>query len=309
MEKIFELNDIESKLHYIQSVAPSVLERIQTEIKREDISELKKDILIDRAVSEAFDISGKDAIITMTMNTTLGIRKYLTKKAEVHIDGKYKLVWSHCFSYCPFLETIVFEEGVEGIAEQVLCNNFTVKKIACPKTLKYIGASAFKNCVNLNEVVLLNPQTWISPSSFEGTKWFEQFTEDFVVVNGQLLKYNGNEEDITIPEGIVHISANVFYENKKVKTVTCPSTLEDIWTFSFANCTNLRKVIFNNTLNIISIGAFENCPNLTEVTLPKSLTLLGAMAFNRSTVIRFYDTNQKLSEHIKSTYPRHTILD
>ena len=310
MENIFEINSIESKLEYIKSVAHSVFERVQSELTEGDaVADFRNRLIVSKAVFEAFESSGKEAIITTDIYDVPAVQHYLTKGTAAHINGKYKVVDSRCFTHCSSLETIVFDDGVECIKESVLCDNTLIKNITFPKTVNYIGNDAFRNCENLSEVVFLNPNTWISPDAFEGTKWFSQFTEDFVVVNGQLLKYNGNYEDIIIPEGTIHISHQVFNENQNIKSVTCPSTLEGIWTYSFADCPNLNKVVFNDNLSMICISAFEDCAKLNEVYLPRNLKDLGAMAFNRKTIIHFYDTDKELTKNIKETYPNHVIIE
>lgn len=311
MTSILELNSHESKLNYIQCSAPSVFERIQSELYNE-ANELKNTILnriiIYNAVLEAFEISGNDAIITGYINDAPVIEKYLTKKSTAYINGKFKVINDWCFSNCSFLKTIIFEEGVECIKESAVQGNSLIESIVFPKSLKYISNCAFMNCKKLSNVTFLNSNTWIAPRAFVGTKWFESMTEDFVVVNGQLLKYNGNEENIMIPEGIVNISDQVFYGSKSIKTVICPSTLEGIWTLSFADCTNLQKVILNDNLKIISIGAFEGCSNLNEISLPKSLEVLGSEAFGDNTVISFFDNNINLTKHIKENYTRYIVI-
>ncbi len=312
MENIFVLNSTESKLKYIQVSAPAVYERVLSELERDDtpVADFKNRLIISKAVFETFEVSGKEAIITAdNLYDVPAIQHYLTKGTTAHIDGKYGVVDGKCFAHCSSLETIVFDEGVEYIKEQVLCDNSLIKRITFPKSLNHIGTNAFRNCENLSEIVFENPKTWISPDAFEGTQWLAQHTEDFVVVNGQLLKYNGNSEDIIIPEGVVHISEQAFKENEQIKTVTCSSTLETIWTYSFADCISLEKVILNDKLRIINLCAFEGCANLKEVEFPKSLEELGAMAFSRKTAISFYDTDQELTEHIIETYPNHTIID
>lgn len=308
MENVFELNSIESKLDYIKISAPLVFERIQSELESGDFGWLKNEIIVGKALLEAFDLSGNDAIITTDIYAVPAIKKYLTKKSTVHISGKFEVVDNMCFSNCPALETIVFDEGVQCIKEMVLCNNSLVESIVFPKSLKFIGNNAFENCKKLSEVTFLNPKTWISPDAFKGTKWFENFEDDFVIVNGQLVKYNGKNENIVIPEGTVFVSESVFSENKFIKTVKFPSTLEAIWSFSFSNCTNIQSIVFNDNLKMICIGAFEGCENLKEVSLPKNLEELGAMAFNRNTVINFYNANEELAKHIKDTYPSCNII-
>ena len=144
MEQIFELSSTESKLKYIQSVAPSVFEKLQSIIQNGDINDFRNRIIIDETVLKAFDMSGVDAVITTDIYDVPAIKKYLTKKSELHIDGKYKVIDNLCFSNCVFLEMLVFEEGVECIKERVLYNNLAIKKVIFPKSLKFIDMEHFK---------------------------------------------------------------------------------------------------------------------------------------------------------------------
>lgn len=310
MKTIFELNSLEAKLNYIEISAPCVFERIQFELEDGGaLADLKNRTVIEKAVLEAFALSGNDAIITTDIYDIPAIKKYLTKQSVLHIDGKYKVIDDMCFSECSCLETLIFEEGVECIKEGVLFHSSTIKEVTFPSTLEAIGDGAFKNCINLRAVTFSNPRTWIFPKAFEGTQWFKQFTDDFVIVNGQLLKYNGNSEQVVIPEGVIDVSHSVFDGNKNLKTVICPSTLKGIWTHSFSGCVNLETIAFNNNLEMICTSAFEGCTNLREVTLPKNLKTLGYMVFGKDTIIRFYDTDQELAEQIKETYPRHKVIE
>ncbi len=311
MKKIFELNNTKSKLDYIKISAPLIYKKLLSELTEATnyIADFKNRMIIEDAVLEAFNYSGNEAIITTDLYNVPAIKKYLTKEHIAQINGKFKVIDSLCFSHCTALENVVFEEGVECIKERVLYENTTIKSITLPKSLTFIGNGAFQKCKNLDTVTFLNPKTWVSPNSFDGTKWFEQFTEDFIVVNGQLLKYNGTDKVLQIPEGTVHISHQVFCNNENIEAIICPHSLEGIWTFSFANCINLKKVVLNNGLKMICTSAFEDCQNLQEIELPRSLEDIGAMAFNKNTFVRFYDTNPKIAKHIKETYPQYKIID
>lgn len=308
MGKMFILSDNKSKLEYIKLSAPSIYENILSKLEINDEYDFKSRILIEKTVFEAFELSGNQAIITTDAYEISAIKKVLTKEQKITVNGAYKIIDDMCFSNCSNLETIVFEEGVECIKERVLYGCLTLKTVIFPTTLNYIGGSAFENCNELDNVAFGNPETWISPNAFERTKWFERFTEDFIVINGQLLKYNGKEKNLKIPEGVAHISHQVFCDNEDIETIICPSTLRGIWTYAFSNCVNLKKIVLNNGLKHICIAAFENCTNLKEVVLPKSLEELGAMAFDRNTCITFYDIHKALTKHIKEIYPQHKML-
>ena len=90
MEQIFELSSTESKLKYIQSVAPSVFEKLQSKIQNGDINDFRNRIIIDETVLKAFDISGVDVAITTDIYDVPAIKKYLTCLNSFCLQRKFK---------------------------------------------------------------------------------------------------------------------------------------------------------------------------------------------------------------------------
>jgi len=74
-------------------------------------------------------------------------------------------------------------------------------------------------------------------------------SEDFVIYGTTLSKYNGNEANVTIPEGITVISSNAFSENKSLVSLTIP-----------ASVTSIRPMNVNSTERF-----FYRCDNLVEI--------------------------------------------
>lgn len=75
-----------------------------------------------------------------------------------------------------------------------------------------------------------------------------------------LIRYNGDETAVTVPDGIRKIDKKVFYNNKTITTVILPDSVEVINSSAFAECTNLEKVILSNQsgLELIGPAAFKN---------------------------------------------------
>ena len=75
-----------------------------------------------------------------------------------------------------------------------------------------------------------------------------------------LVRYNGEDENVIVPDGIKEIGSHAFYGNGTIKTVTLPVSVEIINNAAFADCANLEKVILSeqNQLVIIGNGAFKN---------------------------------------------------
>ena len=64
---------------------------------------------------------------------------------------------------------------------------------------------------------------------------------DFVIESGVLKKYNGNENEVIIPDNVIEISEGCF-ENSTITKVVFPDTLEKIGIGAFLKC----KRLFSN---------------------------------------------------------------
>ena len=84
-------------------------------------------------------------------------------------------------------------------------------------------------------------------------------------INGDVLKkYNGEDETVTIPDGIRVIGAKAFAGNKNVTKVILPDTVEIIKNYAFDDCSNLESIVKGpeSGLRTIGIGAFQNAAKL-----------------------------------------------
>ena len=152
-----------------------------------------------------------------------------------------------------------------------------------------------------------NTVTYIESTStastvFSDCKLLESFSVDdshpiFSVCDGVLYNKQLTEiidvpaalsGDITIPEGVTHISrpdtngtiGKGFSGCKNLTSVTLPETLTVIGNSAFSGCTNLRKINIPDTVIIIGKHAFFGCSSLESITIPNGVTSIGNYAFN-----------------------------
>ena len=128
-------------------------------------------------------------------------------------------------------------------------------------------------------------------------------TDDFVVIDGVLLAYNGEGGDVVIPDTVETIGTSAFQNCKTVTSITIPSTVTVVGNYAFDGCTELTTVNGNENvaelgsyayrgctkLESITIGGqlteiknntFENCTGLSgTLTIPNSVTSIGSCAF------------------------------
>ena len=118
-----------------------------------------------------------------------------------------------------------------------------------------------------------------------------------------VIKYNGTEKDVVVPEGIKAIGDNAFSDCETIVTVSLPESLVWVGYQAFSKCPNLKeitikegleqthKAVFSdlaalekvhlpNTLKYMQDRMFVNCPMLQTVNIPDKVTSIWSDTFN-----------------------------
>lgn len=104
-------------------------------------------------------------------------------------------------------------------------------------------------------------------------------SKKFEIEDGVLLRYNGDETEITIPDGVTAIGEDVFKDLTEVTSITMPDTVTSIGDYAFSNCKKLTSINIPNSVTSIGNYAFNNCAVLPDFQLPTSLVSIGDNAF------------------------------
>ena len=89
-----------------------------------------------------------------------------------------------------------------------------------------------------------------------------------VIDGGVLLEYNGNSDNVIIPNGIIAIGDWVFCQNETVKSVFIPETVTSIGHGCFMGCKNINNINIPESISFIGFAAFKNCETLKKISLP-----------------------------------------
>lgn len=226
---------------------------------------------------------------------------------DITIPSSVTKIGSGAFDSCPKLNSIKVENtntnycDVDGNLynkQQTILIRYAIGKTAShfsiPNTVKSIEDDAFRDCVNLKNIIIPNTVITIGDSAFSGCKELE---------------------NINIPNSVTTIGFHAFVQCYKLEKIEIPSSVQTIDRYAFSFCDSLvdilvddnnenycdiNGVLYNknkslliqypsakidstyvvpSTVTIIENKAFENCSNLKNITIPNTVMSIGESAF------------------------------
>lgn len=109
---------------------------------------------------------------------------------------------------------------------------------------------------------------------YEDEKEDESPEEDFVIENGELKMYEGDDEYVVIPRGITSIGEEAFEDFEDIISIRIPKGVIAIGQYAFAGCDGLERIVIPNSVISIGENAFKGCYALRRVIAPNRLKLL-----------------------------------
>lgn len=197
---------------------------------------------------------------------------------EARLPQNLKKIENGLFRYCINLEQIVIPFKVSSIGSFAFADCVHLKEIVLIETAT-IGEAAFSNCQSLETVFVSRKLNKVDADAFLDTPWLDAQTDEFVFIGHKiLLKYNGTDTNVAIPEGTTAIS-NAFDGNRNLESVKMPEGLLHISQYAFRGAENLSKITIPQSVTEIGSGAFQNCRSLSAIDLPESIKSVGGSAF------------------------------
>ena len=89
-------------------------------------------------------------------------------------------------------------------------------------------------------------------------------TNNFEILNNELVKYNGSDESVVIPDGITTIGDFVFSMNENLTNVYIPDSVTTIGKCAFSDCGKLSNINIPDSITSIGNGAFRGCEGLKD---------------------------------------------
>lgn len=149
-----------------------------------------------------------------------------------------------------------------GIGSVVFTNEASsiVESITIPKTIKIINKNVLAGCPNLKTVIVDSENPYYdsreSCNAIITTSQNRSFTPNTLIAGCKAT---------TIPNSVVEIGENAFYNCQSLETITIPNSITKIGISAFNACTALSAITLSENLTAIGEWAFDDCNNLIEV--------------------------------------------
>lgn len=115
---------------------------------------------------------------------------------------------------------------------------------------------------------------------------YNKASQCFVISDGVLLKYSGNDTIVNIPSSVVRIAANAFESRLDVIEITIPDSVKDIESFAFVPCKSLKVIKFGFGIQVIPFGCCRSIEHLETIVITDNVKLISGSAFQNCTSLR-----------------------
>ncbi|MBE6880902.1 MAG: hypothetical protein E7490_08745 [Ruminococcaceae bacterium] len=195
------------------------------------------------------------------------------------------------------LPTEINGKKISSIAEGAFANCKTLKKLTFSYNVTAIGDNAFAEntvlCIPRGSVA----EIYVASSKNQIACEFTNKPVGDIISSGEykyqplsdgtieLVSYNGNDENIVIPETIdgktvTSVHQNAFqYKEETLISVSLPDTITHLDGFTFYLCTKLKEVNIPKNLTVIKEHTFEACDKLEKIEFPQNLRYVEDSAF------------------------------
>ncbi len=243
----------------------------------------------------------------------------ITNLRVINLPSNLKSI-SDNFDGCVNLTHIIYPEGVSSIAGIGNCPS--LMHVTIPSTAVtnqyYAPANGFSHLTSLVQVC--NNSSYYTDSNFPyalniysstcGSNKLVQEGNYIYFVDGeekQIVRYLGNETELTIDSSVTGITGSAFFESNVTK-ITLPNGIKYIGASAFKNSA-LEEINLPDSIITIGANAFENSKLKGIVTLPKNLKEVPSRAFSGTLItnVVFPEGLEKIGDYAFSSC--HNLLD
>ena len=138
---------------------------------------------------------------------------------------------------------------------------------------KAIGQNAYKDCLDLVEVEIVDGVTEIGSGAFSGCVNLEsiKIPKSVTRIGDEAFRGCSKLQNVVMAEGIEEIGGRAFAVCKKLKEIVIPASVKEIEDEAFVACVGLDRISFASGKTRIDEEAFKWCAVVRKVEVPVGL--------------------------------------
>ena len=190
--------------------------------------ENKQDFVITKGVLEEYKGPGGDVVIPEGVKE-IGPDVFCGRRLQsVTIPKSVREISSYAFGESS-LQSVTIPKSVRSIGMSAFrdCENLTSVTFQDREDAVGIELNIFYGCPNIANVTIPRCIAGIAHVLFEDTLWLKKLGE-FAVLDHFLIKYQGRETNVVIPESVTEIGCGTFRDCANLQSVTIPKSVEEI---------------------------------------------------------------------------------
>lgn len=181
---------------------------------------------------------------------------------------------------------------IRQVCGWAFANGLEITSICFLSERVQVGEYAFRNCINLRELILPNGTNIRFWGLQDREKELHFLAKQAVMDSlncfktneeGVLVECTGNISRLRLADGITEIGEGAFQDGNLLTTILFSKTVTKIRKRAFAGCKWLREVSAAYSVECIEAHAFSGCGSLRRIELSERLQQIGARAFENCT--------------------------
>lgn len=201
---------------------------------------------------------------------------------KVTLPEGLRAIGDYAFAMCKNLKEITLPQSLEEFkqgsrhyldalrytTESGVFMNSGLESITIPPKVTKITNFAFDHCSQLKEIQFHHNITELGKSAFHGAKLLAD-DKGFILFQGILFDYLGNEDCCVLPDSVEKISYQAFSKSN-IEEVILPEGLKIIDAQAFIGCERLKKIKIPSSVAVLQEHTFDTCNVLEEVVVSPS---------------------------------------
>jgi hypothetical protein len=192
--------------------------------------------------------------------------------SEVILPNGVKL-GDNSFSGCYGIKKVSFPSDITEIPYGCFdgCRACRLSWEDIPKTVKYIGAFAFRYCGFSPNKLYISQKIGYDALAFSNIS--EVTFSDGVTSCGG---FDGCSQlqKVTLPSALKVIEKEAFQNCKSLTNIEIPDNVEEIEPYAFAGCVRLKSIDLPKSLRKLGANAFKDCLSIVPILIPDSVSEL-----------------------------------